>query len=94
MPVCSRDGCPELAPCPVHPKQRPRSPSSYVTGTRRWRERVKPRILKRDRYVCHYCGGPATTVDHLAPVARGGDHYDEANLVASCSPCNQAKGGR
>jgi 5-methylcytosine-specific restriction endonuclease McrA len=55
---------------------------------------VKAAVLKRDRYVCFYCGGPADTVDHVRPVALGGDHYDEDNLVASCARCNAQKGGR
>lgn len=92
--VCPVDGCPEPMPCPHHRRRGgARSPSSYVTGTARWR-RVKARVLRRDRYVCFYCGGQATTVDHVRPVSKGGDPYDEGNLVASCVPCNLSKGDR
>lgn len=95
--VCSVDGCPEVAVergrCAAHPAPRKRSPSSSVTGTRRWRK-VKALVLERDGYVCAYCGGPATTVDHVKPVARGGAEYDPANLVAACESCNLAKGAR
>lgn len=92
---CAADGCPQPVPsgyCAAHTR-RTRSPSSRVTGTRRWRK-VKARVLRRDGYVCRYCGGEATTADHVHPVSRGGAPYDPANLVASCSDCNAAKGGR
>jgi 5-methylcytosine-specific restriction endonuclease McrA len=98
VPTCARDGCPEQVErgyCPEHttgPSRRPRSPSSRVTGTHRWRV-LKARIL-RGGPDCHYCGDPATTVDHVIPVSKGGAPYDEANLVPSCKPCNDRKGGR
>src|SRR5690606_22564377 len=94
---CAADGCPipvERGYCADHAPKRDaarRSPSSYVTGTARWR-RVKARVLRRDRHLCFYCGGHATTVDHVRPVSRGGDPFDERNLVASCVPCNLRKG--
>lgn len=58
---------------------------------------------RRDVFVksagqCHYCGTTLTLdgrwhVEHMMPRALGGP--DELpNLVASCVPCNQAKGGR
>ena len=40
---------------------------------------------------CHYCGRPATTVEHLTPVALGGGAGD---LVAACAPCNYSRGAR
>lgn len=102
MRVCAEGGCPEQIErgsyCPAHEPRRTearRSPSSRVTGTWRWREKVKPRVLQRDRRRCHYCGGRATTVDHRIPVAERPDlAFDESNLVASCEPCNLTKGDR
>ena len=42
---------------------------------------------------CIYCGGLATSVDHLIPrMARGPDSAD--NLVAACRSCNSSKGAR
>lgn len=38
---------------------------------------------------CHWCGGRATTVDHLIPVARGGRHA--GNLVPACEHCNYSR---
>lgn len=61
-------------------------------STRAWRK-VRDEVLKRDRYRCHYCPAPATTVDHLRPVSRGGTDH-KSNLVAACSDCNGSKGDR
>ena len=47
--------------------------------------------LVRDRYKCHWCGGKATTADHVTALAHGGRH-DLANLVASCHACNSRRG--
>jgi 5-methylcytosine-specific restriction endonuclease McrA len=35
-------------------------------------QRRRGPMLARDGYACHWCGGPATTTDHLVPVSRGG----------------------
>lgn len=50
-------------------------------------------VLARDRMKCGYCGGKATTVDHIQPKSRGGLHEWE-NVVAACLPCNQRKGNK
>ena len=59
--------------------------------TTRWR-RTRVRILERDGYVCHWCGGRATEADHLKSRAEGGAMFDPRNLVASCKPCNVSRG--
>lgn len=64
----------------------------------RWRYTSGPRwsrvgVMKRDDYTCGYCGGRATTVDHVMPRARGGKNSWK-NTVAACVPCNQRKGDR
>lgn len=52
------------------------------------------RIFDRDGFCCRYCGDrPGRShlqVDHVIPRSRGGTD-DEANLVSSCTPCNQGK---
>lgn len=56
-----------------------------------WKARVK-QVLKRDNYVCHYCGkrGGILEVDHVIPFSRGGsDEID--NLTTSCRHCNRQK---
>jgi 5-methylcytosine-specific restriction endonuclease McrA len=42
---------------------------------------------------CIYCGDDATQVDHVIPLARGGQHRI-GNLVPSCARCNQSKGAK
>lgn len=42
---------------------------------------------------CHYCDAPATEVDHLVPVSRGGRHAI-GNLVGACRSCNASKNNR
>ncbi len=61
-------------------------------GTQRWKDQ-RLRVLKRDGYICAYCGNDATQVDHVIPRKAGGTH-DMDNLVACCAPCNSAKGAR
>src|SRR4051812_43312051 len=48
---------------------------------RRWIKQRKP---------CAYCSAPATTVDHVVPLALGGTH-GEGNLTPACSSCNSSK---
>lgn len=42
---------------------------------------------------CAYCPSPATTVDHVVPLAKGGSH-SIGNLVGSCLDCNLSKGSK
>jgi hypothetical protein len=53
----------------------------------------KGKVLSRDGRVCCYCGGRATTVDHIVPQSRGGKNT-WLNTVAACNGCNQAKANR
>lgn len=52
-------------------------------------------IFKRDDFTCRYCGRKTPEVvlqvDHVIPVAEGGDN-DVENLVTSCFECNSGKG--
>lgn len=50
-------------------------------------------VLRRDNRTCAYCGGAATTVDHVVPRSRGGQDAWE-NVVAACRPCNSKKADR
>lgn len=53
-------------------------------------------ILKRDKYICGYCGNkkkPSNlAIDHIIPVVDGGYHGME-NWVTACKVCNKKKGG-
>jgi hypothetical protein len=54
-------------------------------------------VFKRDAFTCQYCGAhpPAVAleVDHIEPVAEGGDDSQD-NLVTACWGCNRGKGAR
>jgi hypothetical protein len=56
--------------------------------------RVRFRVLSRDRFTCQYCGRKAPDVvlhvDHILPRSRGGTD-DPANLKTACSDCNLGK---
>lgn len=66
------------------------------------REREKARKLKRSDWwnqqlqkgICHYCGKPfppaELTLDHIVPIARGGESTP-GNAVAACRACNRDK---
>lgn len=95
---CSFTRCPRLAVergrCQLHPlPPRTHALSASQRGYGADWRRLSARVLERDGYICHYCGRPATTADHLIPKARGGTD-DEANLVAACRACNSRKGPR
>jgi hypothetical protein len=68
------------------------NPSHRELGTQRWKDQ-RLRVLKRDGYICAYCGNDATQVDHVIARKLGGSH-DLENLVACCAPCNSAKGAK
>lgn len=57
-------------------------------------KRVRFDVFKRDNFTCQYCGAhpPAVVleVDHIVPVADGGDN-DPDNLITACFPCNRGK---
>jgi 5-methylcytosine-specific restriction endonuclease McrA len=55
--------------------------------------RLSAEVIRRDLGICHYCGGTATTADHVVPKSKGGPS-DLWNLVAACRPCNSAKRDR
>ncbi|PHQ97547.1 MAG: hypothetical protein COB40_04410 [Marinosulfonomonas sp.] len=63
----------------------------------RMTERLRFKILKRDRFRCVLCGAsPANDgsvelhVDHIIPFSKGGQS-DEKNLRSLCSRCNYGK---
>lgn len=99
---CAKAGCIRLTRgrfCQAHAdwyrKQADkRRPSAAVRGYgSRWRRESK-RYLDRHpicegRFVCR--GNPATQVDHIRPIAGGGDMWDEGNWQGLCPPCHSHK---
>lgn len=74
----------------------------YVHVPHRFRRQVTNTFLfARDDYTCMYCGRHRSelrgrqflTRDHIVPTCRGGQNTWQ-NVVTSCSPCNNRKGGR
>jgi hypothetical protein len=61
-----------------------------VLWSAEWKKQ-RQRVLKRDGYICGYCGQDATEVDHIIARAKGGGH-DLDNLIACCKRCNGLKG--
>jgi len=60
-------------------------------------ERLRFKVLKRDKFKCVYCGkSPANNsnvklhVDHIVPWSKGGETVIE-NLQTLCSKCNLGK---
>lgn len=50
-------------------------------------------VFTRDGSTCVYCGGSATSIDHVVPRSRGGTHTWD-NVVAACRRCNHTKADR
>jgi 5-methylcytosine-specific restriction endonuclease McrA len=52
----------------------------------RRRQAIRQRVFARHGRACVHCGAPATDIDHLTPIAVGGDD-SIANL--RCARCNR-----
>ena len=60
--------------------------------TPRWK-RVRAQIRERDGYRCRQCGKAGRLeVDHIVPIAAGGDPWEPANLQTLCIFHHHAKG--
>ena len=57
----------------------------------------KPKLLRRDRHTCAYCGqvhdGRDLQCEHIVPASRGGA-FSWMNLVTACAACNGRKANR
>lgn len=57
-----------------------------------WVHRIRPRILKRDDWICYVCGQPgADQVDHITPRAEGGSDEDWNLAAIHGTPCHRDK---
>jgi 5-methylcytosine-specific restriction protein A len=104
MTICTYPGCNTLIrntehrcdrhPYPQHPRRKDTRPSSTTRGyDDTWRY-TRRNYLARNP-VCELqirCNGDlATEVDHITPLAVGGERLDPANLQALCGPCHRWK---
>lgn len=74
-----------------------------------FRNRFLRKVLKKEGcLICAYCGlqnldrnvnnpnsyGREATIDHVHPISKGGNKFDESNLVVSCLSCNSKKSNK
>lgn len=51
-------------------------------------------LVRRHQGLCAYCeDAPATDIDHVVPLSRGGRHAI-GNLLPACGRCNRSKGAK
>ena len=95
---CRAAGCPKPAViggrCREHARELRREydkdrPSAAQRGyDRKWR-RIRAQFLRHHPY-CSECGAPATDVDHIVPLRKGGTN-EWANLQSFCHRHHSAK---
>lgn len=92
MKVCGKAGCPKLtneAYCEEHDTR-----VAWGTSTRKkplgW-DKVRAKVMRRDKGVCVICGRKGGIVDHFIPMAWGGEAVWPGNLRVMCHPCHDSK---
>lgn len=57
--------------------------------------KIREQVIRRDGYVCRYCGSTAKPphCDHVVPFSKGGKSTPD-NLVVACASCNSRKGAK
>jgi 5-methylcytosine-specific restriction protein A len=97
--TCSTPGCPELVtrdrPCPHHARK-PWATSKRGGSTRAWR--LRRMFVLREEPLCRLCVAKgkltsAIEVDHIVPIARGGQDIYE-NYQPLCAAHHRAKSQR
>lgn len=64
----------------------------YADGfydSKAWRTASKWQRIREP--LCRSCGEPATNVDHIIPLAQGGEPFAESNLQSLCTACHADK---
>jgi len=75
--LCSRAGCRECQPCPLHPRGWASSKSPALPSN--WKQIVQ---VVKARKICAICSSVGTEVDHIIPRAWGGsDSLDNQQLL-------------
>ena len=57
---------------------------------------MRAKLLKERGYICAHCeqdkgSNHTMTMDHILPIALGGEEFDQANLQLLCKDCNKIK---
>jgi 5-methylcytosine-specific restriction enzyme A len=93
---CSQPGCPGIAltggRCRTHARTPQPRPSKVARGYDREWQRIRAAQLRRQPE-CEMCGEPATDVDHILPLRKGGDN-GVGNLQSLCKRCHSRKTAR
>lgn len=85
-PPCKKEGCPNIQPCPVHPKVYRANPKANERYGNSEYKRNRVRALKRDKKTCRFkgCGiRENLSVHHIVRIQDGGTHAVE-NLITLC----------
>lgn len=85
------------SPEEYRPTQQRKAPPSqrYADGfydRRAWRNASRTKLKAEP--LCRECGEPAACVDHVVPLARGGEPYALQNLQSLCRSCHMIKTNR
>ena len=64
---------------------------NLITNNTPTRRSIRRYLLIRDE-VCRYCGESGFDIEHVNPLATGGQDDVFTNLVLACSLCNTRKG--
>lgn len=93
--ICPQPGCPLIATECTNPEHTAGGwTPDHTRGTktqrgygRQWTQARARALHAQPRCTC---GAPATTVDHVIPLAEGGTHHP-SNLRPLCNPCHTTK---
>ena len=91
---CRYPGCPALTNQPYCSKHAAQHKDMRLSAARRgydadWRAfRIEHLLMEP---LCRTCGRPATEVDHVVPLSRGGARLDHRNGQSQCESCHRRK---
>ena len=102
---CKYPQCPRLTNggyCEVHKNinnkyyDQNRESSSKRGYDYKWTRFRKAYLSSEENALCRECLSngrliPATEIDHITPMSKGGDKYDETNLQPLCKSCHSRK---
>lgn len=93
MKLCQEPRCPEpptyRGRCQRHAKRTQPQQNKGIYNSKRWA------VLRRHRLhrtpLCVRCGEVATDVDHINPIAAGGQPFALSNTQSLCRQCHSRK---
>lgn len=90
---CPTPRCPNLQPCPHHPRGPWADSPAQHAGLTGWaKQQRNARIIDEHAGICAICKRPgADLVDHIVPRAEGGTDDDSNLQPVHTTPCHQAK---